>query len=422
MFALVDANSFYCSAEQVFRPEWRNKPIIVLSNNDGMVVAANRQAKEVGVPKFQPFFKIKNLCKQRGVIALSSNYELYSDLSAKMMQVIGRFAPEQHVYSIDESFLRLHRCQPMIKDFRHHSMQIRKAVWKECRLPVCVGMGPTVTLAKAANHAAKKVQGFNGVCVIDDQQIRIKVLQSMDVSDVWGVGRKLSGRLKMLNIKTAWDLALFSPQRARREFSIDMERTVRELNGFPCISWEQSRVDKKQIFSTRSMGNRISDLDALQQALSKHAAIAANKARQQNTLCPTLTCFAANSPHDEKPVSFKSVHHFEYPTNDTSVITKVVTQMATQLYHPDVLYYKIGVGLVDLFSASHQQLDLLNPTPSNDKLMTIFDHINQKYGGDTLFLAAQGIDNEKKNWGMKRERLTPQYTTKWRDLPKILCQ
>lgn len=156
MFALVDANSFYCSAEQVFRPEWRGKPVIVLSNNDGCVVAANRQAKEAGIAKFKPYFEVKALCELKGVIALSSNYELYADLSSKMMDVIGRFAPEQYVYSIDESFLSFHRCFPAIKDLREHGSLIRRAVWKECRLPVCIGMGTTLTLAKIANHAAKK--------------------------------------------------------------------------------------------------------------------------------------------------------------------------------------------------------------------------------------------------------------------------
>ncbi len=163
MFALVDANSFYCSAEQVFRPDWRGKPMIVLSNNDGCIVAANRQAKEAGIEKFKPYFQVKALCEQKGMIALSSNYELYADLSAKMMQVIGRFAPEQHIYSIDESFLSFEHSFPAIRSLKEHGMKLRRAVWRECRLPVCVGFGQTLTLAKVANHAAKKIEGYNGV-------------------------------------------------------------------------------------------------------------------------------------------------------------------------------------------------------------------------------------------------------------------
>lgn len=418
MYALVDANSFYCSAEQVFRPEWRGKPIIVLSNNDGMVVAANRQAKQAGIPKFQPYFKLKDLCEQKGVIALSSNYELYSDLSAKMMQAIGRFAPEQHIYSIDESFLHFKHCQDLIPDFAAQGMAIRKAVWKECRLPVCVGMGPTVTLAKIANHAAKKIRGFNGVCVIDNDSLRLEILNQLDVADVWGIGRKLAVKLRQLKVHTALDLAQLPLARAQREFNIELQRTILELNATKCISWDKARADKQQIFSTRSMGKRITSLSDLQQALSKHIAIAAYKARQQGSLCKVLMCFAANSPYDEKPASFKTLHHFAYPTSDTKVMTQLITQIAKQLYQPGVCYYKIGVGLLDLTSEKHQQLDLLNPVPDNPNLMQVLDKINQKYGGETLFLAAQGI-NQK--WGMKRELLTPQYTTKWRDVPFIRC-
>ena len=418
MFALVDANSFYCSAEQVFRPEWRGRPIIVLSNNDGMVVAANRQAKEAGIPKFQPYFKLKSLCEQKGVIAVSSNYELYSDLSAKMMQVIGRFSPEQHVYSIDESFLRFHRCHGLIKDYRQHALNIRSSVWKECRLPVCVGMGKTITLAKAANHTAKKHRQTNGICVIDTEKLRVSVLKNMSVSDVWGIGRKLAQKLKVMKIHTAYDLSLYSPERARREFSIEMERTVRELNEVPCISWDLARADKKQIFSTRSMGQRITDLDSLQQALSKHAGIAAYKARQQGSLCKVLLCFASSSPYDDVPVSYKCLHHFPYPTDDTRIITKAVISMAARLFKPGVRYYKIGVGFLELQPAHQQQIDWLNPSPEDHHLMSVFDNLNNRYGTGTVFLAAQGTEHK---WGMKRELLTPQYTTKWHDLPLVKC-
>ncbi|MBD1570301.1 Y-family DNA polymerase [Aliivibrio sp. S10_S31] len=418
MFALVDANSFYCSAEQVFRPEWRNRPIIVLSNNDGMIVAANRQATEAGIPKFKPYFQIKKQCEEKGVIALSSNYELYSDLSSKMMEVIGRFAPEQHIYSIDESFLSFKRSFPAIPCLRSHANQLRKAVWKECRLPVCVGMGTTLTLAKVANHAAKKFAGYHGVCVLDNEQERLNALHLLSVEEVWGIGRKLSERMHQMGIHTALQLTNMPIGLVRKNFNVEVERIVLELNGTPCKSWDVARADKKQIFSTRSMGNRITDLDALQQALAKHAAIASQKARKQGSLCKTLLCFASNSPHDDKPVNGRATHHFAYPTADVNHITSVVTRIAKELFHPDVRYYKVGVGLLDLLDGRHEQFDLLNPAPNNNQLMTIFDKINHKYGTDTLFLGAQGINTQ---WGMKREMLTPQYTTKWKDIPKIRC-
>ncbi|MCL1132708.1 Y-family DNA polymerase, partial [Shewanella sairae] len=240
MFALIDANSFYCSAEQVFRPEWRGKPVIVLSNNDGMIVSANRQAKEAGIPKFKPFFEIKELCEQKGVIALSSNYELYSSLSAHMMQVIGRFAPEQHIYSIDESFLSFKHYQRAIPCLITHAHKIRRAVWKETRLPVCVGIGETVTLAKVANHAAKKMRGYRGVCAITSDEQRLHILAEMPVADVWGIGKKISARLHLMGVNTALQLANYPPTLAKREFNIEVERTIRELNGEQCIAWDEA--------------------------------------------------------------------------------------------------------------------------------------------------------------------------------------
>jgi DNA polymerase V len=418
MFALVDANSFYCSAEQVFRPDWRGKPIIVLSNNDGCIVAANRQAKAAGIEKFLPYFQVKALCAKRNVIVCSSNYELYADLSAKMMAIIGRFAPEQHVYSIDESFLSFKHCYPAIRDLTEQGVLIRRAVWKEARLAVCVGMGDTLTLAKVANHAAKKMPGYRGVCVIETPQQRSDILKQLSVADVWGIGRRITKKLELMNIRTAFQLAAMPPMLARQQFNIDIERTVRELNGQACKEWSEARADKQQIFSTRSVGERITDCDSLQQALSKHIAIAAAKARQQGSLCKTLLLFASNSPHDLRPVSDKVIVHFPCPTNCTLELTKAMSEAAPNLFRQGVHYYKIGVGLVDLASAAQYQFDLFSPPKINQALLHTLDDLNQRYGRDTLFLAAQGFDQK---WAMRRDFLTPQYTTKWHSLPQIKC-
>ncbi len=418
MYALVDANSFYCSAEQVFRPDWRGKPVIVLSNNDGCIVAANREAKAVGVEKFKPYFQMKALCEQRGVIALSSNYELYADLSNKMMQVIGRFAPEQHIYSIDESFLSFERTYPAIPCFAEHGAKLRRAVWKECRLPVCVGFGPTLTLAKIANHAAKKIAGYHGVCVLSTPQQIHDVLAKIDVGDVWGIGKQLQKRMCFMGINTALQLANYPIGLLRKEFNVEVERTARELKGQACKGWDVARADKKQIFSTRSVGERITDVLSLKQALCKHAGIASHKARYQGSLCRVMTCFANSSPYDDKPVSRRAIHRFPYPTADVTQLTQVASQLAQELFEEDVRFYKIGVGLLDLTDGKQEQPDLFNPTPNNPKLMSIYDTLNHRFGSDTLFLAGQGIEHK---WGMRRDMLTPQYTTKWRDLPKIRC-
>ncbi|MFD2178904.1 Y-family DNA polymerase [Veronia pacifica] len=417
MFALVDANAFYCSAEQVFRPDWRGKPMVVLSNNDGCVVAANRQAKEIGVEKFKPFFQVQALCRANSVVVCSSNYELYGDLSDKMMQVIGRFAPDQHVYSIDESFLSFHRCSA-IPHLQEHAKALRRAVWKECRLAVGVGMGPTLTLAKVANHAAKKMAGFDGVCVLDSESQRLSILEQMAVEDVWGVGRRISVRLKRQGIETALSLSRQKPALMRREFNVEMERTVRELNGEVCKGWDVSRADKQQIFSTRSMGQRIVDEVSLHQALCKHAGIAAAKLRAQKSVCSVLMVFAGNSPYDDNPKSFKQLHRFAFAVDDTAVITRAVSDLIPLLFESGVKYYKVGVGLLDLASAEHIQPDLFDEQPGNPALMKAFDGLNHRYGKGTVFLAAQGITPK---WGMRREFLSPQYTTRWKDLPSVKC-
>jgi DNA polymerase V len=418
MFALVDANSFYCSAEQVFRPQWRGKPVIVLSNNDGCIVAANKQAIALGIQKFQPYFKAKTLCERAGIIVCSSNYELYADLSHKMMQVIGRFAPSQSIYSIDESFLSFKDCQYAIADLSLHAQQIRKAVWKETRLPVCVGIGSTLTLAKVANHVAKKWPGFNGVCVLDDVDFKQEVFSQLTPIDVWGIGRKTNQKLKQLGISTVLQLSQVNRRYLPAGFNVELERTIKELNGEACKTWDEVRADKLQIFSTRSVGKRITHREELNQALAKHAGIAALKAREQKSLCGTLMAFAANSPFDASPCSYKLLKQFCPPTNDTTQILKAISDNIHQLYKPGVAYYKIGVGLLNLSSETYQQGDLFSPPKDNIPLMKVLDSINGRYGTDTAFFVAQGIEEK---WSMRRELLSPQYTTNWKHIPKFTC-
>ncbi|MCY9861109.1 Y-family DNA polymerase [Vibrio coralliirubri] len=418
MFALVDANSFYCSAEQVFRPDWRNKPIVVLSNNDGCVVAVNRLAKEAGIPKFEAYFKVKALCELKNVIVLSSNYDLYANLSMNMMNVIGRFAPEQNIYSIDESFLSFDRTTHAIPCLTTHGRMIRRAIWKECRLPVCVGFGETLTLSKVANRIAKSHRSYNGVCVIDSEKARIEHLGSISASDVWGVGRRLSEQMKFMGINTALDLARLNPSKARKEFNINVERTVRELNGVRCLHWDNIAVPKKQIYSTRSVGERITNLHNLTEAIAKHCGIASRKARNQQSLCRTMVVFAGNSPFDARPLNKKMTHQFAYPTADVTAITKVASELAKQIFAEGIEYYKVGVGLIELVSGDNEQGDLFNPHPNNNKLMNVFDGLNSRFGGSTLFLASQGIEQK---WDMRREHLTPSYTSDWKSLPKIKC-
>lgn len=254
--------------------------------------------------------------------------------------------------------------------------------------------------------------------MLDNEADCLKVLAKTPVSDVWGVGRKLSSHFKLMGINTALDLAKKPAPLMRKNFNVEVERTIRELNGQRCKDWDVARADKKQIFSTRSAGQRITDVESLRQALCLHAGIASRKARKQSSLCRVMLVFASNSPFDEKPVSFKAIHRFAYSTSDVTQITSAASRLANEVFHEGVRFYKFGVGLLDLQDGRHEQKDLFNPCPNDEKLMAVFDSLNQRYGDGAVFLAAQGIGSK---WEMRREMLTPQYTTRWRDLPKVRC-
>ncbi|NRA62742.1 MAG: Y-family DNA polymerase [Psychrobium sp.] len=418
MYALIDANSFYASCESVFDPSIRDKPIVVLTNNDGCICAANRKAKELNIPKFEAYFKVREQCEKHGVVVRSSNYELYSDLSCRMMNVIGRYADEQYIYSIDESFLHFKNYQQVIDDFTSYGRQIRRAVYKETRLPVCVGIAATPTLAKAANHAAKKIKQYRGVAVIDNEGTRQYILSSMKVGDVWGIGRKISVRLNADNIFTALQLANMPHRLARMNFNVEIERTVRELNSEPCIHWDEVRQPKKQIYSTRSFGERVFDIELLREALSQHVTIAAKKLRQQNSMVKQMVIFASSSPFDKRPIHRKLLHKFAVPTNDTAIMLHAVSDAINKLFVSGVPFYRAGVGCLELIDSQFLQHDLFEPSRDNPTLMNCIDAINQRYGRDTVKHAA--IGNEKK-WNMRREFLSPAYTSDWSALPKIGC-
>ncbi len=419
MYALVDAVSFYASAEKVFDPAIRSKPVVVLTNNDGCVCAICPIARRLNIPKFGPYFKVKHLLEQNNVVIRSSNYELYADLSDKMMNIIARFCDTQHIYSIDESFLHFDGYTSLIKDWHEYGHTIRRTVWRETKLPVGVGFGPTPTLAKAANHAAKKLSGFNGVAVINSEQTRQAILQRMSCEDVWGIGRRLAKKLKIMNIHTAWDLAQQNPRAMRRAFSVVVERTVSELNGITCLNWDDVRQNKREIYSTRSFGERICEPTALKTALINHVTTVANKLRAQHSLTHQLYIFAASGAHENRYYKKSFVYKFPSPTNDTCVMANAVSEVFNKIYQPGIRFYKCGVGAVELISEQFQQNDLFNKSPDNPKLMQCLDTINNRYGKGMLSLASSKLNDR---WHMNRDFLSPQYTTRWRDIPKIYCE
>jgi len=417
MQALADASGCFASMEKVHEPAIRQRPVVVLSNNDGCIVAICPIAKKLGVPKFEPYFKVKWLLQKHNVVIRSSNYELYGDISDKMMSVIARFSDNTYQYSIDESFLKFSNYEGVIKDWCIYGHEIRRAVWRETRMPIGVGFGNTLTLAKAANHASKKLPDSDGVAVIDDDYSKKHYLQQMKLDDVWGIGRKLSIKLGLLGVKTAYDLANRSPKSMRQQFGVTVERTVEELNGVKCLNWDDVQSPKKEIFSTRSHGQRIVNYNDLRKALTTHAVKVCNKARQQRSLIRKLYIFASSSPHDERYIKKGIMYDFPLATDNVFSVASAIEQVLHILYVEGVPYYRCGVGAVELEGSDFQQQDLFL-SHENPALMDCYSRINQKFGKGTMQL---GSESRQEKWAMRREFLSPRWTTRWSDIPEIHC-
>lgn len=417
VFALVDCNSFYASCEQVFRPDLRDKAVVVLSNNDGFVVARSKEAKALGIGDLQPFFKVEQLLRRHNVTIFSSNYPLYGDISNRVMQTLQTFSPNIEVYSIDEMFLSLHGMPFEPGDY---AQKIKTQLWDHIRMPVGVGVAPTKTLAKLANRAAKKIPKCNGVCVLDEPNKWEWYLQRVPVTAIWGVANRLAARLEPLNIHTAWDLASANPKQVRRVSSVNLERTIAELNGTPCLALEELPPAKKQIYCTRSFGKKAKELQPVLEGISLYAARAAEKLRMQRHLVLTMHVFMHTSPFQPGFHSVSDIVKLPYPTDDTRLITALARQTVKRLYSPGHAFLKAGVGLIEIVDRQHHQFDLLCPGQpvKTDKLMDIIDTVNQREGKGTVFLAAQGIN---KPWYMRQQFTSPKYTTKWQDIPVAQC-
>ena len=429
MFALVDGNSFYASCETVFRPDLANRPIVVLSNNDGCIVAANKQAKSFGNIMYQPYFQLARMLEQKGTAVFSSNYELYGDLSYRMHSLLSQFAIEQEVYSIDECFLDFRGMTHW--DFASYGQDIKQSVMKQLGLPVAVGIGSSKTLAKAANNIAKKVTELNGVLSLSDLSIaeQNKMLANMDVADVWGVGRQWSKRLKSMGIVTALDLKQSSAKKTRAQFNVTLERTVHELNGIPCQDLELITADKQEIVSSRAFSKMITDKNTMQQAVASYIARAAEKLRQQNGACKqvsvgiTTNPFQSNTPQYNNWASTSLI----YPSHHTGHLIERGKHCLKRIWKEGFEYKKAFVMLSDISKQGTVQYDLFAQQPkySNSAkasaLMKVVDKINGRMGKGTCRLAAEGT-NSRASWPMKRHRHSPRYTTCWKELPVALIK
>lgn len=421
VFALCDANSFYASCEKVFRPDLRDKPVVVLSNNDGCVIAQSKEAKAMlDLWMCRPWFEIEEEAKKLGVVAFSSNYELYANMSNRFMATLRQFAPRQEVYSIDESFLDL---TGINSDLVAYGKQIKDTVMKWTGLPICVGIANTKTLAKLANHCAKKQSHFNGVCDFASMsQTEVdSMMQMLPVSKVWGIGNKLEAKLNKLGVHDVLRLKRADPKRIRDEFGVLLERTIRELNGESWLELDETLPEAKQVMSSRSFGTRVSTLAELEEAVSFHATNASARLRKHGLYANAVYVFIQNSPFDKAP--FYGASHtiaLPSPTDNTMQINKSALWILKKLYKEGIYYQKAGVMLMELVPSQGQQTDLFGFNQGDSKsakLMDTLDSINQKYCKGTIKLASEGVH---KAWVMKRGMKSPNYTGDWNELPSVI--
>jgi len=417
MFALVDVNSFYASCETVFRPDLRGRPVVVLSNNDGCVIARSAEAKKIGIKMGDPFFKMKDELRRHKVQVFSSNYALYADMSNRVMTTLEDMAPAVEIYSIDEAFMNLTGMR-RYKPLEEYGREIRERVYRETHLTVGVGIAQTKTLAKLANHAAKKWTQTGGVVDLSNVERQRKLMALVPVEDVWGVGRRISKKLNAMGIETAKDLAEQSTWIIRKHFNVVLERTVRELRGEPCLELEEFAPTKQQIVCSRSFGSRITKYEDMREAVCNFAARAAEKMRGERQYCRQIAVFVRTSPHavDEVFYGNQAMGKLLTPSNDSRDIIRVAMEALDRIWLEGHRYMKAGVMLGDFFSQGVAQLNLFDefqPQPNSEALMRVVDGLNQS-GKGKLWFAGQGI---QKSWAMKREMLSPAYTTRYSDLP-----
>lgn len=412
IFALVDCNNFYVSCERAFNPRLENKPIVVLSNNDGCIISRSNEAKKLGIPMGAPLFKWKKFCMDNRVIVLSSNYELYGDMSHRVMRLLQEFYPETEIYSIDEAFLKLDGFNR--ENLFSDALEMRQKIKACTGIPVSIGYAQTKTLAKVANHIAK-TQTQKGVFELLDRQLQSEILADFPLEKVWGIGKALAPRLNKLNIHTPKELRDTDPKKIRHYFNVVMEKMVQELRGFSCIPTETIQP-RKQIISSRSFGNPVTELQALEEAVSNFAATASLKLREQKSVAQGLSVFIRTSRFNESEPYYSNniTLSFPIPTADTSEIIAMARNGVRHLFKPGYRYKKAGIMLLDLAPQSTMQLDFFNQEkPTRRLLMQTVDRINKTFGKNTVFHAAQGI---RRNWQMKSDRRSPRYTTRWNEM------
>lgn len=423
MFALVDCNNFYCSCERVFNPALRDKPVVVLSNNDGCIIARSNEAKALGIKMGEPFFKIRQTLEEQKVAVFSSNYALYGDMSHRVMSLLSEFTPDITIYSIDEAFLQLPIAEhdPTFS-IEEYGKKIVRTVTKGTGIPVTIGIAPTKTLAKIASHFGKQYAGYKNVCLIDTEEKRAKALQLTPIHEVWGIGRRLSPQLAYYGIRTAWDLTQKSEQWVRRNFSVTLARTWKELQGDSCIDIEEL-PHSKSICTSRSFPEKgISELPLLEEAVANFAASCSRKLKQQRTACYGMTIFAYTSrfPTSGYPYQLSQTCSFSVATSDRQEIVSRAVEVLRQHWPDDITPFikKAGVIAWGIIPDTAIQAQLFDPIDRGKQmaLSKAIEEINRKNGHNMVRIAVQGYD---KRWHLKCERISKRYTTDIDDIIEI---
>lgn len=414
--ALVDGNNFYVSCERLFNPALEGRPVVVLSNNDGCVVSRSAEAKALGIRMGVPFFEVRPLVKSHGLVWLSSNYALYGDISARMMALLGEFAPQREIYSIDECFLDFSGMDVAIATYGH---RIRDRVRRYLGITTCVGVGTSKTLAKLANHVAKTCAQYGGVFDWEHPATaeREALMRTLDVTEVWGVGRRLAPRLRELGIRSALDLQHASAKRIRSHFGVVLERTVAELNGVPCIELDTSAVRCGQIAASRSFGRPVTALGELREAVASYAIRAAERLRAQRSACAEVGTYIETARFHDPAQRYhaSTAVPLAVASDDSRRISAAALSGLEHIWRPGYRYKKAGVWLGGLQPAASPQANLFpdDGRPRSARLMAAMDRINRTYGMNTATFASAGI---RQPWRMQSARKSPRYTTAWNEL------
>ncbi|SFE31589.1 Y-family DNA polymerase [Spirosoma endophyticum] len=423
LYGLVDANAFYVSCERSFQPRLEDKPVIVLSNRDGCIVARSDEVKALGIKMSKPLFEYKELIEANNVQVFSSNYALYADMSRRLMSTLTHFVDDVEVYSVDEAFILADGYEGIYPSVRGLGESIRQTVAQWLRIPVSVGFGPTKTLAKVANKLAKKQPELAGVCVLDTQEAIDQALDQFPVGDLWGVGGRYTGMLKGNGVETAAQLRDLPDDWIRQFMTVNGLRLVHELRGTPCKMLELSQPAKKSICAEPGFGTLVADLETLTDALTSHLSRCSEKLRKQDSLCGAVTVYLKTNKFRKTPGNGLPAKHYyksitvelPHPTNSTPDLLKYAVSGLKAIFAFGYNYQKIGVMLTDLVPFDYRQKGVFVDGPNEKmlQLFTVVDRLNRRYGQDKLRLASQQYNPD---WPMKQKYLSPRYTTRWEDI------